>query len=338
MFHSVGRIMGWAKNYRKRMILGFVCSFFATWCTAGPVMLAAWALGRMIGNAWGENELSGSLPWLCLSGIVVLILLRFFFTYWKNRLQESIGTERAAEQRMELGDVLKRVSLGYFAKNNLGDILAALTTELSTLELQSMKMVDAVVNGYMRHRYCLVIIDPALEDMDGRELLRTMRQAKVVPILVLTGILSLEDEIELLSLGATVCNSKPIDLRRCTAQAHALIRLYMESEHTEKQYYTLTFGTELVINPLHRQVHLKERAIQLTRREFDLLYLLASRPGQVFSREQLYSHIWNADTEFGVDEAVRFQIKSLRKKLTRTRGSYIQTVRGIGYRFDSEKE
>lgn len=49
-------------------------------------------------------------------------------------------------------------------------------------------------------------------------------------------------------------------------------------------------------------------------------------------------HIWNADTEFGVDEAVRFQIKSLRKKLTRTRGSYIQTVRGIGYRFDSEKE
>ena len=83
-------------------------------------MLAAWALGRMIGNAWGENELSGSLPWLCLSGIVVLILLRFFFTYWKNRLQESIGTERAAEQRMELGDVLKRVSLGYFAKTIWG--------------------------------------------------------------------------------------------------------------------------------------------------------------------------------------------------------------------------
>lgn len=158
MFHSVGRIMGWAKNYRKRMILGFVCSFFATWCTAGPVMLAAWALGRMIGNAWGENELSGSLPWLCLSGIVVLILLRFFFTYWKNRLQESIGTERAAEQRMELGDVLKRVSLGYFAKNNLGDILAALTTELSTLELQSMKMVDAVVNGYIQVAVILLCV------------------------------------------------------------------------------------------------------------------------------------------------------------------------------------
>ena len=89
---------------------------------------------------------------------MVLILLRFFFTYWKNRFQESVGTERAAEQRMELGDVLKRVSLGFFAKNNLGDILAALTTELSTLELQSMKMVDAVVNGYIQVAVILLCV------------------------------------------------------------------------------------------------------------------------------------------------------------------------------------
>ena len=206
-----------------------------------------------------------------------------------------------------------------------------------TTEVRYFIDTAEALDSFMRHRYCLVIIDPALEDMDGRELLRIMRQAKTVPILVLTHEL-LEKEVELLLSGATVCTQKPIGLRRCAAQANALIRLYMGSEHAEKQYYTLTFGTELVINPLHRQVYLKGRPIQLTRREFDLLYLLASRPRQVFSREQLYSHIWNADTEFGVDEAVRFQIKSLRKKLTRTRGSYIQTVRGIGYRFDSEKE
>ena len=158
MFHSVGRIMRWAGAYRKRMVLGFVCSLFATWCTAGPVVLAATALVQLIVDAWGEERLSPHLPWLCLGGIVVLILLRFFFTYWKNRLQESIGTERAAEQRMELGNVLKRVSLGYFAKNDLGDILAALTTELSTLELQSMKMVDAVVNGYIQVAVILLCV------------------------------------------------------------------------------------------------------------------------------------------------------------------------------------
>ena len=140
MFHSVGRIMRWAGAYRKRMVLGFVCSFFATWCTAGPVVLAAWALGQLIVDAWGEERLSPHLPWLCLGGIVVLILLR------------------AAEQRMELGNVLKRVSLGYFAKNDLGDILAALTTELSTLELQSMKMVDAVVNGYIQVAVILLCV------------------------------------------------------------------------------------------------------------------------------------------------------------------------------------
>ena len=91
MFHSVGRILQWAKGYRKRMILGFICSFFATWCTAGPVMLAAWALGRLMENAWGISSLPTRLPWLCLGGVVILILLRFFFTYWKNRLQETFS-------------------------------------------------------------------------------------------------------------------------------------------------------------------------------------------------------------------------------------------------------
>lgn len=150
MFKSIGRIMVWAGYYKKRLFLGCICSFFATWCTAGPVMLSAWALNQVIEDARGIQAMDAGLPWLCLGGILVLILLRFFFSYWKNRLQESIGTERAADQRITMGNILKRVSLGYFSRNNVGDILAALTTELSTLELQSMKMVDAVVNGYIQ--------------------------------------------------------------------------------------------------------------------------------------------------------------------------------------------
>ena len=164
MFKSVRRILGWATAYKKRLYLGFVCSFFATWAAAGPVILAAWALNQVIAHAQGGAALDPFLPWKCLGGIVVLILLRFFFSYWKNRLQESIGTERAAEQRIAIGDMLKRVSLGYFTKNNLGDILAALTTELSTLELQSMKMVDAVGNGYIQVGVillCLAVFCPA---------------------------------------------------------------------------------------------------------------------------------------------------------------------------------
>ena len=150
MFRSMNRILRWTKGYHRRLYLGSLCSFLATWAAAGPVMLAAWALGLVIESAQEGTALDARLPWLCLGGIILLIVLRFVCAYWKNRLQESIGTERAAQQRLELGDLLKRVSLGYFSKNNLGDILAALTTELSTLELQSMKMVDTVINGYLQ--------------------------------------------------------------------------------------------------------------------------------------------------------------------------------------------
>lgn len=150
MFKSIRRIMDWAEEYRKRLYLGFVCSFFATWCAAGPTMLAAWALGKIIAEKRGQAAVDTALIWQCLGGVVVLIFLRFLFTYGKNRLQESIGTEKAAEQRIHIGDLLKSVSLGYFAENNIGDILAATTTELSTLEIQGMKMIDSVVNGYIQ--------------------------------------------------------------------------------------------------------------------------------------------------------------------------------------------
>ena len=98
----------------------------------------------------GGTTVEKGLIFLCLGGIILLILLRFLFAYGKNRLQESIGTEKAAEQRIHIGDILKRVSLGYFSENNIGEILAATTTELSTLELQGMKMIDSVVNGYIQ--------------------------------------------------------------------------------------------------------------------------------------------------------------------------------------------
>ena len=80
-------------------------------------------------------------------------------------LQESIGYEVAAGQRIHLGDVLKRVPLGYFSKNSVGDILTGVTTELSTLELQGMKMVDIIINGYAKFiaiLLCFLFLSPAV--------------------------------------------------------------------------------------------------------------------------------------------------------------------------------
>ena len=163
MFKTVRRIMQWAREYRTRLYLGFVCSFLAAGFTAGPVILAAWALDCVIKDSYGQEKINTNLVWICLLGILLSIFLRFLFSYWKNKLQESIGYEVAAKQRIHIGDNLKRVSLGYFAEHNSGDILAAVTTELSTLELQGMKMIDTVVNGYIQALaivLCIAIYSP----------------------------------------------------------------------------------------------------------------------------------------------------------------------------------
>lgn len=150
MIKTIKRIMRWANAYTFRLYLGFICSFLTAGFTAGQVLLAAWALDLIIIDSYGEKTADKSLIWICLFGMVILVFLRFLFSYWKNKLQESIGYEVAAKQRIHIGDILKRVSLGYFAEHNAGNILAAITTELSILELQGMKMIDAVVNGYIQ--------------------------------------------------------------------------------------------------------------------------------------------------------------------------------------------
>lgn len=150
MLRSIKRILDWAGEYRKRLYLGCVCSFFGVWCSAIPIIIAAWALGLVLDDLNGISPLGWKTVWIALIGIMISILLRYFFSYWKAKLQESIGNEVAAEERLKIGDVLKRVSLGYFSKNSTGDILTAITSDLSGLELQRMKLVDAIVNGYIK--------------------------------------------------------------------------------------------------------------------------------------------------------------------------------------------
>jgi ATP-binding cassette subfamily B protein len=121
-------------------------------------VIAAWTLGLVIADFRGENSLEWNIIWLSLFGIVISIFLRYIFSYWKAKLQESIGYEIAAEERLKIGNVLKRVSLGYFSKNSTGDILTAITGDLSSLELQGMKLIDAIVNGYINLLAIVIIL------------------------------------------------------------------------------------------------------------------------------------------------------------------------------------
>lgn len=149
MLEALKRIVAWTGPMKRRLIWGCVCSFFMTWAGACPVFIAAWMLGLVADSAKSGIPLDPMVPWEALAAIAVSIVLRFIFSYGKNRLQESIGYEVAARDRIEIGERLKHVPLGYFSKVKTGDILATATTELGVLELQGMKMVDAVINGYI---------------------------------------------------------------------------------------------------------------------------------------------------------------------------------------------
>lgn len=163
MFKSMKRIVKWAGKYKWRLYLGAVFSFFSSLTTAIPTMVAAYAIEQTIQAYWEQAVLPSKVIWQALFIIIGSILLNFLLSYAKAVLEESIGYEVASQQRIHLGDVLKRVPLGYFSQNSTGDILASVTSELSTLELQGMKMVDVIINGYAKFLaivLCLIFYSP----------------------------------------------------------------------------------------------------------------------------------------------------------------------------------
>jgi len=155
MFNTIKRIIKWAGNRKKRLYIGFVFSFFHSIFSAMPIMGAAYGLNLIIMDSQGEVELYGKHVVLMVLFMVVAVLGRFVCAYYRAITQESIGYEVTAEQRIQTGDILKRVSLGFFSKNNVGEIASAVTTDLSFIEMFAMKMIDVVVNGYIYVLVCL---------------------------------------------------------------------------------------------------------------------------------------------------------------------------------------
>ena len=163
MFKTVKRIIAWIGPYKGRLRLGMVCSFFASLFTAVPIITAAWALSQVISDMRGEAPFRTEVIWVAFLVITGSTLLHYLLSYGRALLQDSIGTEVAASERIRIGDILKRVSLGYFEKNSTGEILADLTGEFTQLETNGMKMIDVFVNGYIKFAalvLCLAIFSP----------------------------------------------------------------------------------------------------------------------------------------------------------------------------------
>lgn len=149
MFKTLKRIIDWCGEFKGKLYIGFVFSFFSHLFAAMPVMVAAYTVGLLLTSAQKGIAFDKKWAGISLGIIALLVILRFFFDYMRSRFQEAISYELVAKDRLAIGDALKRVSLGYFQKNSTGDILNSITTGLNTLENMGIRMIDNFVGGYL---------------------------------------------------------------------------------------------------------------------------------------------------------------------------------------------
>ncbi len=182
----------------------------------------------------------------------------------------------------------------------------------------------------------LVVLDVMLPGIDGIEVCRRLRQFSDAYVLMLTARSEEIDKIIGLSVGADDYLSKPFSPRELVARVKAMLRR-PRTGATQEAPPPMRFG-ELIIDPGRHEVTRRGEMIELTGREFALLVTMASRPGQVFTRPQLLEQVWG--DEYYDDHVVDVHIGNLRKKLEDDPANphYVQTVRGVGYRFVSPKE
>ena len=180
----------------------------------------------------------------------------------------------------------------------------------------------------------LVVLDLMLPGLDGYDVCRRLRRdprTASVPIIMLTARASETDKVLGLELGADDYVTKPFSPRELVARIRARLRpLATESLPDEE----LRYG-DLVINPARFQVTVRGEEVRLTAKEFFLLHHLASHPNLVFTRQQLLRAVWGWEHP-GQTRTVDVHVRYLRQKLEPDpeRPRYIETVRGVGYRFN----
>ncbi len=174
----------------------------------------------------------------------------------------------------------------------------------------------------------LIVLDLMLPGVDGLEVCRRIRKASSVPIIMLTARDEDLDKILGLELGADDYITKPFNPRELVARVKAVLRRINGRAGEEG----ITLGN-LEVNLQDYTVRLNRSEIPLTPRETELLYFLASRPGRVFSREQLLESVWGYEY-FGDARTVDTHIKRLRHKLRPAEGWGIKTVWGVGYKLE----
>ncbi|HBW35017.1 response regulator transcription factor [Desulfosporosinus sp. BICA1-9] len=208
--------------------------------------------------------------------------------------------------------------------------------ELVTLygEREGFKVIgvsngDLVLAAFDRENPDVVILDIMLPGQDGLTLCRNLRAVRMVPIIMLTAKGEEADRVLGLEMGADDYVSKPFSPRELVARIKALLRRTqpVDAATNWKLKYP---GLEIFADS--RTVLIDSQEIEVTPREYDLLYYLAQNPRRVFSREELLAAVWGYDF-FGDERTIDVHIRRLRTKLAPLPFEYLTTVWGVGYQF-----
>lgn len=184
--------------------------------------------------------------------------------------------------------------------------------------------------------YQLVILDVMMPGMDGFETLAKIRAQSSLPILMLTSKNDSISKVQGLRAGADDYLTKPFDMEELTARIHSLIRRYTRFNRQGEKRRRLEFDG-LSIDVDSRSVETEKGTFELPPKEFDLLLLCAENQGKILTKQRIYEEVWGEPYVYD-DSNIMAIISRVRKKIEDNPGNpkYIQTVKGIGYRFNKE--
>ena len=191
----------------------------------------------------------------------------------------------------------------------------------------------AAVEICRKQNFDIIIMDVMMPEMDGFTATRKIREENDIPVLMLTARGTEYDKLYGFEVGVDDYVTKPFSPRELLARVNVIIRRHSkDNEFAAPKNNVLIFGG-LKIDTLGHDLYLDEVKVDLTAKEYDLLLYLVKHKGMVLTRNQILNGVWGYDS-FGYDRTVDWQMKLLRGKL----GTYrdmIQTIRGVGYKFDA---
>lgn len=196
-----------------------------------------------------------------------------------------------------------------------------------------------VLDFVLKRKPELIILDLMLPEVDGIEICRALKSdaaTKSIPVIMLTAKSEEADVIVGLQMGADDYIPKPFSPKVLAARIKAIIRRMADMQLSSITSEDLRIFGDFKIDLLKHKISYKSHEVKLTSIEFDIVEFLSRSPGRVWSREQILDNVWK-EGKFIIDRAVDVHVRGLRKKLGKAQ-DYIETVRGVGYRFKDTEQ